>query len=88
MNKIKLSTNEIEDLKLIQKNGKELMSLFGQIEFQLQSIELHKKDLITRMIDLRKTEADLVDTLQNKYGIGEINIETGEFIKRDADQHQ
>ena len=56
------------------------MSL-GQIEYQIQSLDLTKDNLKSEMIKLRDSQSKFGKELTEKYGDGDINIETGEFKK-------
>jgi hypothetical protein len=57
------------------------MASFGQLEMALQSINLQKEVLIKTFTNLKNKENEVGTTLQEKYGNGNINIETGEFTK-------
>jgi hypothetical protein len=75
----KLSEQEIQDLKEFQiKNNQIAMSL-GQIEIQKVILENQKNELVNKLAELQETQTKLGKELQDKYGIGSINIETGEF---------
>jgi hypothetical protein len=75
----KLSEQEIQDLKEFQiKNNQIAMSL-GQIEIQKVILENQKDELVNKLAELQETQTKLGKELQDKYGIGSINIETGEF---------
>jgi hypothetical protein len=75
----KLSEQEIQDLKEFQiKNNQIVMSL-GQIAIQKVILENQKDELVNKLAELQETQTKLGKELQDKYGIGSINIETGEF---------
>ena len=75
----KISEQEIQDLKEFQiKNNQIAMSL-GQIEIQKVILENQKDELVNKLAELQETQTKLGKELQDKYGIGSINIETGEF---------
>lgn len=76
----KLSQEEITTLKEIQDQNINLIEQFGQIELQIQILELQKTQLKQTLSDLKNRETNLGIELQNKYGNGKINLETGEFI--------
>jgi hypothetical protein len=81
MEKITLTQEEIDLLKSIQEENNKLMASFGQLEMALQSINLQKEVLIKMFTNLKNKENEVGTTLQEKYGNGNINIETGEFTK-------
>lgn len=75
----KLSEKELQDLKEFQiKNNQIAMSL-GQIAIQKVILENQKDELVNKLAELQETQTKLGKELQDKYGIGSINIETGEF---------
>jgi hypothetical protein len=81
MEKILLTQEEIDSLKSIQEQNNQLIANFGQLEIAIQSLELQKEQLIEVLTALKTKENDMGKTLQDKYGNGNINIETGEFTK-------
>jgi hypothetical protein len=81
MEKILLTQEEIDSLKSIQEQNSQLIANFGQLEIAIQSLELQKEQLIEVLTALKTKENDMGKTLQDKYGNGNINIETGEFTK-------
>lgn len=82
MNTIKITKEEVEQLKNIQQEGKNLMEEFGYLEFQIQTLKLKKEILIDKLNDFGNKEKMLANTLQTKYGDGSINLEKEEFIKQ------
>ena len=78
----KLSEKEINDLKNIQQEQDMLITNFGQLEYQIQSLELEKEKLTERLETLKKQEVVLGKELNSKYGDGIVNIETGTFTQQ------
>lgn len=76
----KLTQEEVTILKEIQDQNFNLIEQFGQIEMQIQILELQKSNLKQTLSDLKAKETELGTQLQNKYGNGRINLETNEFI--------
>jgi hypothetical protein len=81
MEKILLTQEEIDSLKSIQEENTALIASFGQLEMAYQSLKLQKEILVGKLANLKNKENELGQTLQNKYGNGNIDIETGEFTK-------
>ena len=81
MEKIVLTQEEINELKSIQEQNNNLIFNFGQIEIAAQNLEIQKDSLKQALVALKEKETALAATLQDKYGNGNINIETGEFTK-------
>ena len=80
-NVIKLEDSEILQLKDLQDQQDFLINSFGQLEYQIQLLELQKKGLLELLESIRTKEKDLAQELTQKYGNGTINIEEGIFTK-------
>lgn len=80
-NVIKLEDSEILQLKNLQDQQDFLINSFGQLEYQIQLLELQKKGLLEFLENIRTKEKDLAQELTQKYGNGTINIEEGIFTK-------
>jgi hypothetical protein len=83
MEKILLTQEEITELKSIQEQNSQLIVSFGQIEIATQNLDIQKSELKKQLQVLKNKENELAQTLQTKYGNGNINIETGEITKVD-----
>jgi len=71
---MKLSEKELQKLKELQTKGNELIFSLGQIEAQ-------KASVFNQIQEVQKEQNKLGKELQEKYGDGNINLETGEFTK-------
>jgi len=80
-NVTKLTESEILQIKELQEQQDSLITSFGQLEYQIQLLEIQKKKLIEDLEKLRKKEKDIAQELTQKYGNGTINIEEGIFTK-------
>lgn len=76
----KLTQEEVTALKEIQDQNFNLIEQFGQIEMQMQILEIQKNNLKQTLSNLKSKEIELGNQLQTKYGNGKINLETSEFI--------
>lgn len=74
MSKIKLSKEELQKLQELQSEGNQLIFSLGQLETQ-------KISIFSQIEKIQKERDILGAELQEKYGDGNINIETGEFTK-------
>lgn len=81
MDKVLLPKEEIDSLLKIQNDQALLANQLGSLEYQIQSLNLDKETLIKQLRDLQNRSQELGKNLQEKYGEGTINIESGEFIK-------
>lgn len=71
---MKLSEKELQILKDLQTKGNELIFSLGQIEAQ-------KVSIFNQIQEVQEKQSKLGKELQEKYGDGNINLETGEFTK-------
>ena len=53
----------------------------GQLEYQIQSMELEKENILTQLSQLRQDQTQIGQELTKKYGDGNVNLDTGEFTK-------
>ena len=81
MEQVFLTKEEIEKLKVIQDNETNLITQFGQLEYQIQTLNLQKENLKNNITSLQTESSNFGKELQDKYGEGTIDITTGEFIK-------
>jgi len=80
-NQIKLSQEELQSLKLLQEKQNQLVVKFGQLEYEIQSLELQKEKAIDQLNKLKKEEELIGNQLTQKYGNGSIDVESGFFTK-------
>ena len=76
----KLTETEISSVKEIQKLRAEIIEKYGLIEMSIQDLKLQKQEITEELKEIKITENKLSQELQSKYGIGTINIDSGEFI--------
>jgi hypothetical protein len=76
----KLTESEVLSVKEIQKLRAELIDKYGLIEMSIQDLKLQKQEVTEELKEIKITELKLSQELQSKYGVGTINIDSGEFI--------
>ena len=81
MEPTKLLQEEIDNLTQLQQAQQNIVTQFGQVELQLQTLELQKDILIENLKQLQEQESTIGKQLNEKYGDGTINLEQGTFIK-------
>jgi cysteine sulfinate desulfinase/cysteine desulfurase-like protein len=74
MEKIKLQKEEIQKLKEIQTKANEIIFALGNLEAQ-------KLAIIPQLEEAREERDKFGKELQDKYGNGNIDLETGTFTK-------
>jgi hypothetical protein len=75
----KITPEELKSLKNIQDTQEALVLKFGELEFQIQNLELEKEKLVEQLESYKNKEKKLAGQLTEKYGKGTINIEKGIF---------
>jgi chromosome segregation ATPase len=82
----KLTQEEINSIKGLQSEYNKIVFELGSVESQLvfikkqtELLETEKAKIVVDMDTISKKEKTLIDNLQEKYGAGNINIETGEI---------
>ena len=75
----KLTPEEIKQLPSTQETQQTLITNFGELEYQIQVLELQKEKLVEQLEIYKTKEIQLANALSEKYGNGTINIEEGTF---------
>jgi predicted nucleic acid-binding Zn-ribbon protein len=81
-NKTILTKEELDNLTTLKKEFEELTKNAGSITLQIMDLEMYKDQIKTQLLDIRDKETKLIKDLEDKYGIGTISMETGEFIPK------
>lgn len=81
-NVMKLTEQELQQIKDMQQQQETLIGNFGQLEYQIQLLELQKEKLVEQLESTRNKETEIANQLSEKYGNGTINIEEGTFTKQ------
>jgi hypothetical protein len=86
MEQQKFTQEELNEIKQIQSNyqtvGLDLVQIKLAIlnaENQLEALKLEEKALTERVLDINQNEKKLAKELEQKYGKGEIDLESGVF---------
>lgn len=78
---IKLSQKELDSIKQLQQQQQNLIGQFGQLEYQMQLLELQKDQLVETIGKLQQEEQQIGEDLTQKYGNGTVDLESGMFTK-------
>jgi len=79
MEKIKLTEDEIKELTDIRNNFSNLTLMIGETEIGVANLENRKQELLNGLAKITEKQNDLSKKLEDKYGKGNISLETGEF---------
>ena len=81
-----LTTEELQSIKDLQAQYNKYVFELGSAEAQLQNvlatkkaIETEKDNILEDIVKLGAKEKEIITALQEKYGVGNINPETGEI---------
>jgi flagellar biosynthesis chaperone FliJ len=81
-----LTTEELQSIKDLQSKYNQTIFEIGASEAQLiafqqgiDKLQKAKEGLLSDLTTIEQKESELVKSLQEKYGHGEIDIETGEI---------
>jgi hypothetical protein len=80
MEKTVLTTDELQSLKNFQSTRSKIINDFGIIEFQIQELKTQKEMLVKALANLKVEENKVSQELQDKYGEGNIDLTSGEFV--------
>jgi hypothetical protein len=76
----KLTQEELNQLQELQQKNAALVQELGQISLNEINLDARKESAETFLAELRQSESDLVKELEDKYGVGSIDLQAGEFI--------
>ena len=77
---MKLTEEERNELVQLQSDWNELTKKYGELHYQKKLVgsDLITVDAALDNLDVQRTDA--VKRLQDKYGTGQVNLSTGDFI--------
>lgn len=83
----KIEKVDIESIKELRQKSSELIVKFGEVELEFIYVENRKNELNTykdslmkELTELQESEKTLTTDMETKYGQGNLNLETGEFV--------
>ena len=80
MAKTKLTEEEVKSLQELQQKNGALINELGSIELANISLEERRENAEKFLFELREEEKELASSLEEKYGVGSIDLQNGEFI--------
>lgn len=83
MSNIKLSQIELQQLNDIKNSRNKIVMEFGNISIIRKQLEDRENAALVQWNSLQTSERTLAKTLEDKYGKGTVNTETGEFVPID-----
>jgi septal ring factor EnvC (AmiA/AmiB activator) len=93
MSEVKFTEEEMKQLNELQQNYINIQNAFGQIsvnrirlEQQLNDLNKTENDFQNQFAENQKNERNFVDSINKKYGDGNLNIETGIFTPKSTEK--
>lgn len=80
MSNIKLKDEELDRLKTIQDKIQYISLELGQIELSKISLNKKKENTLKFLSEIENDEKSFIEDMEKTYGVGRINVKTGEFI--------
>ena len=80
MEKKVLTKDEVSSLKDLKQQYRDLTEATGVVEMQKLNLEIKKEQIKEKLKSLQQKEIKLAKELEEKYGKGEISLESGEFL--------
>jgi uncharacterized protein with PIN domain len=81
MEKTVLSKEEIDNLSSLQNQQDNFVIQLGQIEYQKNLLNQQKQKINQQIESFEQNQIKLAKELEEKYGKGTVNLESGEFVK-------
>lgn len=81
MEKTVLNKEEITQLSSLQEQQNDFVIQLGQTEYQINILEKQKKTIKQQIETFEESQVQLAKQLEDKYGQGSVNLESGEFLK-------
>lgn len=81
MEQTKLSQEELDSLLQLQDTQNRIITSLGQLEYNIQLLELQKEKLTEQIEKLKQDESKIGQGLTTKYGNGSVDLSSGTFTK-------
>jgi len=75
-----LTQEELQTIAELQQKNTAVVSELGQIELARMSVQSRRANAENFLAELRKQEEELANSLNEKYGAGSIDLQSGEFV--------
>ena len=75
----KLSQDELQEINQLSADYSRAYQAIGSIQSQIRELEVENNKNFAILGEIKQRESELFDKLKEIYGIGNVNLETGEF---------
>ena len=77
---VKLTKDEIKEIGDIRISISRVALAIGENEITFENLGIRKKELMSRLLKFSEKQNDFAQKLEDKYGKGNVNLDTGEFV--------
>ena len=81
MEKIFITEEDKKQILSVQEKENNFIIQLGQLEIEIQNLNIQKENILSQVTLFNQEKTDLGKMLQDKYGEGTFDLESGEFIK-------
>ena len=74
-----VANEDLEQLKKLQNDMDNIVVVFGQLAIQEETLKKSKTTATAELQRLKDLESKLAQDLTKKYGVGQLDLETGKF---------
>ena len=78
-NTVTLTKDEIKELGDIRASISNVALVIGENEIAFENLGIRKRELLNRLLKLSEKQNDFAQKLEDKYGKGNVSLDTGEF---------
>ena len=79
-NTTKLTKDENKEIGEIRSSDSNVTIAIGETEVAFANLEIMKNELLNNLKKLSEKQNDFAQKLESKYGKGNVNLDTGEFV--------
>ena len=77
---VKLTEDEIKEVGDLRSSISNVTLVIGETEIAFANLEIRKNELLNNLKKLSEKQNDFAQKLESKYGKGNVNLDTGEFV--------
>ena len=79
-NVVKLTKDEIKEIGDIRISISRVALAIGENDIAFENLGIRKKELMSRLLKFSEKQNDFAQKLEDKYGKGNVNLDTREFV--------
>ena len=90
---VKFTEEEMKQINTLQQGYVNIQNALGQLSFsrirlnqQFDDLDVSEENVRTQFVENQTKERDFVDTINKKYGDGNLNLESGVFTSKPTEK--